>query len=371
MKEKMTQIGQEMKPELTAISEFMYHNPELGNVEYKSSKALVDFLKSHGFAVTQPVAGIETAFEAVFDSGNPGRKVAYLCEYDALPEVGHGCGHNMIGTMSAGAGVILSKVLEQGSIHVFGTPAEETDGAKVAMTNQGFFDDMDAAMMIHPASETAESGSTAAMEALQFDCLGKPSHAAGSPEKGINALNAVIHLFTGIDSLRQHVTDDVRLHGIITKGGVAANIVPEHAQAQFYVRAATKEGVAEVKQKVLNIAKAAELMTGATLTVSNYEQTYDDLKTNQPLSEAFNQNLRNLGITDIKPAFFERGSTDIGNVSNVCPTIHPYISISDTPLIGHTHEMANATITELAHERLVIGAIALAHTGYDVVNNKL
>ena len=369
MKAQLKEIGTELQAKLIEISDYIYANPELGNEEYKAAQILTDFLKEHNFQVTQPLGGIATAFEAVYDSGKTGPKVAFLCEYDALPEVGHGCGHNMIGTMSAGAGIILSKVLGEvgGTIHVFGTPAEETNGAKVVLTEQGFFDEMDAAMMVHPGSYNTESGSSSAIEALQFDYKGKPSHSAGSPEKGINALNGVIHLFVGIDALRQHVTDDVRIHGIITKGGVAANVVPEHAQAQFYLRAATREALSELKKKVLNIAEGAALMTGATLTVSNYEYSNDDLKTNENLNAAFTKNFRELGMTDIKPPAKGRGSSDIGNVSNVCPAIHPHISISDIPLNGHSIEMAEATLTDLAHERLLVGALALAYTGYDVL----
>jgi len=369
MKDQLYKVGQEIKQKICEISDFMYHNPELGNQEYKAAEKLEQFLKAHGFEVAHAPLGIETAFHAIFDSGKPGKEVAFLCEYDALPEIGHACGHNMIGAMSVGAGVALSKVLEQtgGKIHVFGTPAEETNGAKVAMSEEGLFNGITAAMMIHPSSETRESGASSAMEALQFAYSGLTAHAAGCPEEGINALNAVIQLFNGIDALRQHVTPDVRMHGVIAKGGVAANIVPDEGVAQFYIRAATKETLALVKEKVLNIANGAALMTGATLEVSNYELSYDDLKTNAPLMEAYNKNLRLLGITDGLPPSKGAGSSDIGNVSNVLPTIHPYISISETPLIGHTREFADATVTPIAHERLLIGALTLAYTGLDVL----
>jgi len=369
MKEKLFAIGESIKKEICGISDFMYHNPELGNVEYKAAEKLEHLLAAHGFDVKHAPLGIETAFHAVYDSGKPGASVAFLCEYDALPEIGHACGHNMIGAMSAGAGVVLSKAIDEigGKIHVFGTPAEETNGGKVAMVDAGMFNGITAAMMIHPSSQTMESGKSSAMEALQFAYKGLTAHAAGCPEDGINALNAVIQLFNGIDALRQHVTPDVRMHGIIAKGGVAANIVPDEGVAQFYLRAATKEALAGVKEKVLKIAEGAALMTGATLEVSNYELSYDDLKTNAPLLEAYNKNLRNLGIEDILPPSKGAGSSDIGNVSNVLPTIHPYIGISNTPIVGHTREFAAATITELAHERLLIGALALAYTGLDVL----
>ena len=371
VKNQLYDIGKQFAQEVTAISDFMYHNPELGNQEFKAVEKLTAFLTAHGFAVTCPVVGIATAFTAVFDSKKPGPCVAFICEYDALPEIGHACGHNMIAAMSAGAGVVLSKIAHEtgGKIYVFGTPAEETDGAKVAMTEAGLFDGMDAALMIHPADSTHESGTSAAMEALQFTYHGLTAHAAGSPEMGVNALNAVIQLFNGIDALRQHVTSDVRMHGIITKGGVAPNIVPDLAVAQFYIRSATKENLAIVKEKVLQIANGAALMTGAMPDIINHEISYDDLKTDPALSAAFNENLRALGVTDIAPPPPGSGSSDIGNVSNVVPTIHPYLGISQTPITGHTREFADATITDFAHKRLFAGMMALAYTGYDVLVN--
>ena len=295
--------------------------------------------------------------------------IGYLCEYDALPKIGHGCGHNMIGVMSAGAGVVLSKILHEigGKVIVYGTPAEETNGGKVILAEAGIFDELDAAMIVHPDGETRASGSSSALYPIRFIYKGKTAHAASCPEKGINALNSVIQLFNGIDALRQHVTPDVRMHGIITKGGVAANIVPDEAIADFYFRASTKERVTEVVEKVKKIAEGAALMTGATLEMERYELPYDDLNTNETLSEMFNNNLRELGITDIKEAKATGGSSDIGNVSHVAPTIHPYIGITDCPIVGHSVEMANATTTSKAHDRLLIAALAMAYTGHDVI----
>ena len=369
MKTKIYNEGQLIKERLADISDYIYNNPELGNEEYKAVKALTTFLKEHDFKVETSIAGMDTAFKATFDSGKPGMTIGYLCEYDALPKIGHGCGHNMIGVMSAGAGVVLSKVLHEigGKVIVYGTPAEETNGGKVILAEAGVFDELDAAMIVHPDGETRASGSSSALYPIRFIYKGKTAHAASCPEKGINALNSVIQLFNGIDALRQHVTPDVRMHGIITKGGVAANIVPDEAIADFYFRASTKERVTEVVEKVKKIAEGAALMTGATLEMERYELPYDDLKTNETLSEMFNNNLRELGITDIKEAKATGGSSDIGNVSHVTPTIHPYIGITDCPIVGHSVEMANATTTSKAHDRLLIAALAMAYTGYDVI----
>lgn len=372
MKEILFNEGQKIKDRLAEISEYIYHNPELGNQEFKAVEILTSFLEEHHFNVEREFLNIKTAFRATFDSKKEGPTIGYLCEYDALPEIGHGCGHNMIGPMSAGAGVLLSKILDEvgGRIVVYGTPAEETDGAKVILAENGVFDELDVAMMAHPASETIRSGDTIALYPLQFTYKGKTAHAAASPHEGINALNSVIQLFNGIDALRQHVTPDVRMHGIITSGGVAANIVPDEAVAQFYFRAATKETLEDVVEKVKKIAEGAALMTGATLSMERYELPYDNLVTNENLSEAFNENLRMLGITEIKEKK-SAGSSDIGNVSHITPTIHPYIGISDCHITGHSRALADATITPLGHERLLVGTLALAYTGYDVLMKKV
>ena len=369
MKARIYNEGQLIKERLAEISDYIYNNPELGNEEYKAVEALTKFLKEHNFKIESPIADMDTAFKATFDSGKPGMTIGYLCEYDALPKIGHGCGHNMIGVMSAGAGVALSKVLHEigGKVIVYGTPAEETNGGKVILAEAGVFDELDAAMIVHPDGETRASGSSSALYPIRFIYKGKTAHAASCPEKGINALNSVIQLFNGIDALRQHVTPDIKMHGIITKGGVAANIVPDEAIADFYFRASTKERVTEVVEKVKKIAEGAALMTGATLEMERYELPYDDLNTNETLSEIFNSNLRELGITDIKEAKATGGSSDIGNVSYVAPTIHPYIGITDCPMVGHSVEMANATTTSKAHDRLLIAALAMAYTGHDVI----
>lgn len=373
MKEILRSEAQKIHQRLIEISDYIYHNPELGNNEYKAVKILTDLLKEHKFEVEEKYLNIETAFKATFDSGKPGLTICYLCEYDALPEIGHGCGHNMIGTISSGAGIVLSKVLDEigGKIVVYGTPAEETNGAKVIMVEEGCFDDVDCAMMVHPYGKTYASGTSSALYPIQFTFKGKTAHAASSPEKGINALNAVIQLFNGIDALRQHVTKDVLMHGIISEGGVAANIVPERAVAQFYIRAAKKETIEQVLEKVKNIAKGAALMTGCEVEFDRYELPYDDLNTNEVLSEAFNDNLRSLGITDINPPKTGGGSSDIGNVSYVTPTIHPYVSISACDIRSHSRELAKATTESLGHERLLTSVLALAYTGHDVLTKKV
>ncbi|GFZ29537.1 amidohydrolase [Clostridium zeae] len=372
MKNQIIEEVYKLKERLFEINDFIYENPELGNCEFKAVDTLTSFLEENGFLIEVGTVGIPTAFKATFDSNVTGPKISLLCEYDALPGIGHGCGHNMIGTMSAGAAVALSKILKKigGTIVVFGTPAEETNGAKVKMAEEGCFDNIDVAMILHPGELTYKSGTSLAMEAIQFDFYGKASHAAGAPEKGINALDAVLLTFNGINALRQHVTSDVRIHGIISDGGKAANIVPDKATAQFYVRAAKKKTLEEVVQKVNNVAKGAALMTGAKLELSNYELSYDDMNTNETLSEAFSENLKFAGIQDINEPDTNIGSIDMGNVSHVVPAIHPTLGIGNSNLVGHTKEMADFTITDSAHEALLKGTSALALTGYDVITDK-
>lgn len=372
MKDSIIREIQALKGQLCDISDFICNNPEMGDNEFKAMEKLTSFLEANGFSVETNTAGRATAFKAVYEGSQPGPSVAFLCEYDALPGIGHGCGHNMIGTMSCGAAVGLSRVLDKigGRIVVLGTPAEETNGAKVDMAEKGGFRDIDAVMLLHPDDKTYESGNSLAMDALQFDFKGRSSHAAASPQEGINALDAVILTFNGINALRQHVDSHVRIHGIIKEGGKAANIIPDRAIAQFYVRAEKKKQLRKVVEKVKGIARGAAMMTGASLEISNYETSYDDMNTNRNLSNAFSENLKRVGITDIHPQRNSYGSIDMGNVSYVVPAIHPYISISGTKLVGHTAELRDATMSDTAHEALVKGSCALALTGYDVLTDK-
>lgn len=363
---------QKIEKSLWKISKEMYENPELGDQEFESMNLLVTLLKEHEFQTEIGIVGRPTAFKSVFNSGKPGPTIAYLAEYDALPGIGHGCGHNLIGTMSVGAGIILSKIINKigGSIVVLGTPAEETNGAKVPMSKKGIFDDIDVAMIVHPSDQSYISGDSLAMDAIQFAYTGKSSHASASPEEGINALDGVIQLFNGINALREHLPSDVRIHGIISEGGKAANVVPDFAVGQFYIRAKQRAYLDKVVEKVISIAQGAALMTGTTVEISNYELSYDDMITNQVLSDCFTKNLQQTSKLSINEAKQTYGSIDMGNVSHVVPAIHPYIGLNKPGLIAHTKEFAAQTTTEDGYETLKTGALALAYTGYDVLTDK-
>src|SRR5699024_10735758 len=275
-KEQLHEIVSEMREELQGLSDYIYENPELGLNEYKSSQAHVDLLRKHGFDVEYPYLGFDTAFKATFDSGKEGPTVAYLSEYDALPSIGHGCGHNMLGTVDTGAGIALSKVINQtgGRVIVLGTPAEETTGTKVDMANSGVFDDVDLAMCTHPSDENTMSGTSMAIHPIAIEFFGKPTHAAAAPGEGINALDAILNLFNNINSLRQEMRSSARVHGIITHGGDAANVIPEYTRAEFYVRALDTPYMEVLSEKIINCAKAAALASGCTMKHTDFENIY-------------------------------------------------------------------------------------------------
>ncbi|GAA0177390.1 M20 family metallopeptidase [Clostridium sediminicola] len=372
MVNKVNEIIEKIQEELKELNEYIFRNPELGLEEYKACKAHADLLRKYDFQVEEEYIGIKTAFKAVKDSGKEGPTIAYLAEYDALPGIGHGCGHNLLGTTSTGAGIVLGKLISEigGRVIVFGTPAEENFGGKVDMVNNGSFNDVDVAMISHPLDKYVNSGKSLAVQALQFTFKGQSAHAAAFPEKGINALDGVINTFNNINALREHIRSDARIHGIIKDGGIAANIVPDLAIAQFYVRAVTKTYLEELVKKVKNCAKGAALATGTELEISNYEATYDNMVTNKILMETFNDNLRKLGINDIKEAESVLWSMDTGNVSHVCPTIQPSFSISDREVVSHTIEFADATIQPLAYEGMkkTIGSLVL--TASDIIQDE-
>lgn len=374
MKQKINNFLDSNKQDFFDISTYIGENPELGHEEYKSSKILAERLKDYGFKVEMGICGLPTAFEAVYDSGMPGPVIGFMCEYDALPEIGHACGHNLIGTMGIAAGIASSKVLQEtgGIVIVYGTPAEETKGGKVTMAEQGVFDKLDVAMMVHPLHSYVKSGSSLAMDAVQFEFFGKPAHAAANPEKGVNALDAVIQTFNGINALRQHVTSDTRIHGIIPEGGKAANVVPEYAVAQFYVRAKTRSYVNELVAKVKSIAEGAAMMTGASMQMSNYELSYDNMVTNEALSDIFTKQLIELGV-DSREIVENRdgsGSLDMGNVSLVVPSIHPYIKICNELYSCHTTEFRDAALSQQGKEAMILGAKAMAATAYELLTNE-
>lgn len=358
----------EISEELAELAIKMKENPEIGFKEYKAAEWLTEELKKHGFEVEYKTGNLETAFKGAYSKGSKKPKIAFLCEYDALPGIGHGCGHNLIAPASIGAAIALSKLDDfPAEIDVFGCPGEENGGGKVVLVNEGEFKDIDIAMMVHPSTENRVYSTSLALDAIEFTFTGKTSHASGAPELGINALDAAILFYNGISAIRQHVKDDVRIHGIITEGGKAANVVPDKAVTNFYFRAKERKYLDEVVQKAYNIALGAASMTGAKVTWKNYELSNDNLQPNKTLAQIFKENYELIGIKDVKPGIEGGGSTDMGNVSQVVPAVHPYVAIGDKGDFNpHSVELAEATVSKRGLEGMINAARALAFTAIDV-----
>ncbi|MCM3401917.1 M20 family metallopeptidase [Cytobacillus oceanisediminis] len=358
-----------------SASHQIHATPEIGNEEFFASGLLSGILEKEGFEVERAVAGHETAFLARKKSDKPGPSIAFLAEYDALPGLGHGCGHNIIGTTSVAAAIALSKVIDEtgGEAVVFGTPAEEggpNGSAKGSFVKHGLLEGIDAALMVHPSNHTRLTSSSLAVDPLDFEFIGKPAHAAASPEEGINALDAVIQLFNGINALRQQLKDDVRIHGIITHGGDAPNIIPEYAKARFFIRATTRTSLNEVTRKVKAVAEGAALATGAKLNVIAFQNEVDNLLLNKTYDQVFKEVIEDLGETVVEGDRDGIGSTDAGNISQVVPTIHPYIKIGADDLVAHTVPFREAAASVKGDEALITGAKGLALTAFQLVTDQ-
>jgi len=355
---------------LIHLSDTIHAHPELAFQEFESAALLSRTLEENGFAVERGVAGLETAFVATSRGEDGGPTVAFLAEYDALAGLGHACGHNIIGTAAVGAGLAMREVLPElaGTIQVIGTPAEEGGGGKAIMADAGVFAGVDAAMMIHPSRENLIGRLSLTAYPVSIEFFGQAAHAAGSPDRGINALEALLLTFSHINALRQHLCDDARVHGIVTHGGDAPNIVPDYAAASFIVRAADTPYATEVLEKVRTCAGGAAQATGARLEFKQTGPRYDARMPNPRLVSLFKDNMAALGL-EVKLATGDErmGSSDIGNVSQVIPAIHPYIAIGPDDLVGHSNEFRQAAVSPAGHEGLINGAKALAMTAVDLL----
>ena len=361
--------------ELIAASDHLFHHPEIGYEEFESVALLREMLGKHGISSEAGVAGLPTAFQADLGGKAARPRIAILGEYDALPEIGHGCGHNIIGTSAVGAAIALKDVIPDlpGSAVLFGTPCEESTaqgaGGKVPMVEQGLFDEVDAAIMMHPSRQNlmSISGSLAG-RGFDMEFFGKSAHAAAAPHEGINALDAVIQTFNSVNALRQHLKPDVRIHGVITHGGGAVNVVPAFATCRFRVRSATDDYRDEVVEKVLRAAEAAAQSVGATFKYNEYANPYDVFVPNRSLNGVFKANLEALGVPmDDKAREEGKGSTDFGRVSQRMPSSCAALSIAGPEVQGHSVEFAEATMTELGHQVLLNSAKAMAMTVIDLI----
>ncbi len=349
--------------ELWALALRIHANPELGFAEHKAAAWLTEILERNGFKVERGVGGLPTAFRAVHPAERPGPRVAILAEYDALPELGHACGHNLIAAIAVGAALGLAPFKENlpGALLVLGTPAEEGGGGKIKLIHAGLFRDVDVAMMVHPSDQTLPARGSLAITEVKIEFHGKAAHASSEPEKGINALDAVIQTFVALNALRQHIKDGSRIHGIITHGGVKPNIVPEYAAAQFYVRSADNTYRDELVEKLRRCAEGAALATGAKLVFTKVGHEYKAIRPNKTLAQVFGKYLGELGYPPEEPTG-GLGSTDMGDVSWEVPAIHPYIRIGPGEIPGHSREFAEAARSEGAAKAMVAAAKAVAAT---------
>ena len=363
---------------LVELSRYIHAHPEIALEEVRASAACAAFLAERGFGVERGIAGLSTAFRAERVSLSGGPRIAFLAEYDALPGVGHGCGHNLIALAGIAAGIGLAAVLDTtpGSVVVFGTPAEEAVGGKVIMAADGAFADVDAAMGAHPGASDAVcpsvegSGNALACQALRIAFHGKPAHAAADPFNGVNALDAVIHVFNGVAMLRQHVRSDARLHGIIRHGGDAPNVIPHFADAEFYVRAATRAYMSELIERVLSIAEGAAAMTGARLEFTFPEGPNFDMITNYTVARQMKKHFDAIGLAmpEAKPTE-GNGSTDWGNVSYVVPSVETGFPILDRLCTWHSQEVVDASDSELGYRNALLAAKGMALTGLDLLSS--
>jgi len=355
---------------LSELSLKIHSNPELGFQEAKASAWLTQYLEENGFSIERGIYKLPTAFRGSYGRGKPA--IAILAEYDALPKLGHACGHNLIAASAVGAGVASKPAIDQfgGSILVVGTPAEELYGGKAIMADRGAFDNVDIAMMVHPGTRDTATAPSLACVTLEVDFFGKAAHAAARPAAGINALEAMLLSFAAINSLRQHIKNKARIHGIITDGGEAANIVPAHSAGSFIVRAEDDAYLNELKQKVLNCFIGAATATGARLEYRWGDISYATMRNNLILAKLFRQNMeslrRKMQLYDPDKGM---GSTDMGNVSQLVPSIHPSVAIAPVEVVTHSPEFASAAASEAGIQGLLDAAKALALTVTDLVAN--
>ena len=375
MKEKIKAFAHDQFPIYKEIAQNIHAKPEVSNYEFYACEVLSEQLKKEGFEVKVNVAGHRTGFDARYKSTKPGPVIVFLAEYDALVGIGHACGHNIFGPTSSLAGAALKNVIDDigGEVRVYGTPGEEggeNGSAKGSFVREGFFNDVDVALCAHPGYRHSVSGPSLANDPVDVEFFGKASHAAALPEQGINALDAILNVYSSVNALRQHLPSDVRIHGIITHGGDAPNVVPDYASARFYLRALTRTTLNDVYAKFENIVKASALATGCTYKFGLFQNSVDNTVVTPLFDEVYVQNLIATGeVLSNERSAVVGGSSDVGNVSQVVPVIQPTISISDRPLVPHSIDFKGAAISEQGLSSIELGATLLAQTAYDLITN--
>ena len=370
-KETIKQLIEQNIEGYMEIVNTLYENPEIGNQEFESMKLLVEYLDQAGFE-TQSGYIVPTGFIGTYDSGKPGPTIAFMSEYDALPEIGHGCGHNLIAAIGVAAGESLKAVIDEfgGKVYVVGTPAEENFGGKVSMADAGVFDDVDVALMVHPGNKNGVGSRSSALQPLKFEFHGKTAHAAASPWDGVSALDAAVMSYVQINLLRQMTKPHTTIHGVIKDGGEAANVIPDYASLEYYFRAPTMSYAKEVSEKATEMVKSISEANGTTVEISEYECAYEDTVINYKLADILTEKYEELGVEDIQPVDeVAGGSTDVGAVSYKCPTIQGYIKIVPDHIGAHTVEMADATITEAGESALIKAAQGIALVALELLED--
>jgi len=349
------------------LSRRIHANPELGFNENKAAGWIAGYLEEEGFKVERGICGFPTALRSVYGEGAP--VIGFLAEYDALPEIGHACGHNLITAAAAGALIGARAAVKAlgGTVQLIGTPAEELYAGKEIMAQRGAFSGLDAALMVHPGTQDFAAILALACQRLDVEFFGKAAHAAGEPQAGINALEAIILSFNSINGLRQHLPPNGMIHGIITDGGAAANIIPEHSAANFIVRAADLATLDDLKQKFINCFKGAALSTGARLEYRWEEPAYAPVISNPTLCDLYCANIGSLGRPILREDPSNNfGSTDFGNVSQIVPGMHATFKIAEKGTAGHSQPFLAAAGSADGYQAALQAAAGLAMTAADL-----
>ena len=380
-RETILQAADDLRGEQLTLSHNIHENPELGYEEHKAVQWQVELLRKYGFEVENPYSGMNTAYCASIRFGKgrkKGPRIAFLAEYDALAGYGHACGHNIIASTAVGAGIALSKAVAASNakgreidceVVVLGTPGEEGQGGKVQMVENGAFEDVDFALMMRPSTVSMIGRSALAAQGVTVQYRGRPVHSA-APEKGVNALTSLIALFNSIDMLRQIWPDTGRCNGIITAGGKASNNVPDFAEGDFTVRAGTKRELVAMVEGIKQAAHSSANLTGASVEIQT-SALFAERYPNRTMGERFKANMEELGEIVGYPYPKARvGSSDIGNVSMVVPTIHDYIAIASEEVLGHTDEFREASKSPRADEVVLLAAKGLALTGWELATDE-
>lgn len=373
-KQEILDYIENKKYDYVEISHRIHERPELGNEEIFASRTLIDQLRANEFEIETDIAGHATGFIATYQSEKEGPTIGYLAEYDALPGLGHACGHNIIGTASVLAGVALKLVIDHigGKVVVLGCPAEEggeNGSAKASYVKAGVIDDIDIALMIHPGNETYPTINTLAVDVLDIKFYGKSAHASENADEALNALDAMISYFNGVAQLRQQIKKSHRVHGVILDGGKAANIIPDYTHARFYTRATTRKELDILTERVNQIARGAAIQTGCDYEFGPIQNGVNEFIKTPKLDELFEKYAIEVG-EEVSYDDFGFGSTDTGNVSHIVPTIHPHVKIGSRNLVGHTHRFREAAASVHGDQALIRGAKIIALMGLELIENK-